>query len=186
LEAFQPVPNIQYVPQAGGDPIRFVDDVEDGTDADALILPSDAGRAVLRDVGQDEEGFRLVFTPTIGTDTMLCDVEALVNTVVGQNTLDEPIVGTRRTETVITLADGNAALIGAFDQRRVTEVQDGIPLLRRIPYLGRALFSETTEQIHSTKLVILVTPHIDDNLEYEDIALMWGDRVEDPDVGRSS
>jgi hypothetical protein len=184
LESSLHVPDLQYAPEEGADPIPVVDDdAEFNQDNDVVIAPHNAGRSVLRDRGLQQEGFTLTFTPTIGTDSMTCAVECLINSLVRQNDLDQPLVAERRTDTVITLADGNPCLIGAFDQTRQLQVQDGFPLLRRIPYLGQSLFSEWTDETRSTKMVVLVTPHVNQFLQYNDDAIMYGERVPDPDFG---
>jgi hypothetical protein len=178
------VPYLEYNPEFGADPLIAVDDdPAGGADNDAIVVLNESGRAVLRDVGIQQEGFVLTFTPTIGTESMTCAVECEVDSVVRQNDLDEPLVAERRTQTVMTLADGIPCLIGAFDQTRSLRVQDGFPVLRRIPILGQSLFSEWTDEIRQTKMVVLVTPHVDRFLEYNPEALINGERVPNPDLG---
>lgn len=183
LESSLRVPYLAYAPELGADPLIAVDDDEDPNDIDGVVVLNEAGRSVLRDTGAQHEGFRLTFTPTIGTESMICDVECVINSVVRQSDLDEPLVAERRTQTVMTLADGVPCLIGTFDQSRSIRVQDGFPLLRHIPYLGQSLFSEWTDEIRRTKMVVLATPRVDRFLQYSGEVLMNGQPVPAPDLG---
>lgn len=187
LQSTKAIPHQVYTTQNGADPIRFVDEGDtsdpEHVDFDGLAMgPLDepAGRAVLRDQFDAQEGFRLVFSPIIGTDSMVCHVLCEINNLAGQSDLDTPIVASHRTETMIGLSDGGTCLVGAFDRTTAMDVQDGLPLLRHIPVLGPSLFSETTEELRRTKLVVLVTPRIDANLTYTPEVLLDGTRSPAP------
>lgn len=181
LSSFRHVPNLQYIPRNWGDPTLIVDRDNDPEEADTVIHTVNGGlRADLADVSLAEEGYELTFTPIIGTDSMVCRVTVDIASIVGQNDLDEPILSEYHTESMVGLVDGGACLLGAFDKSSTMQIQDGIPLLRNIPYLGESLFSETTDQVRQTKLVVILTPRIDEHLTYTPDALLNGRRVPTP------
>jgi type II secretory pathway component GspD/PulD (secretin) len=186
LSSARHIPYIDYVPRNWGDPTLVVDEVGDveagqGADVNSVVFTPGGGfRADLDDVSTADEGYSLIFTPIIGTDSMVCNVSVDISSIAGHNDLDEPILSNYHTDTMIGLVDGGTCLLGAFDRRSTLEVQDGLPLLRRIPVLGESLFSETTEEVRQTKLIVLVTPRIDENLTYTADALLNGRRVPAP------
>jgi type II secretory pathway component GspD/PulD (secretin) len=160
--------------------------VVEGDTSDPLHIPttapvpgSAAGRAELRDQMDVSEGFTLTFTPIIGQDSMVCRVECVINSLIGHTELDMPITSAYRTESMVGLVDGGTCLLGAFDKQTIMEIEDGIPLLRNIPYLGY-LFSEVTEEVRTSKLVVILTPRINEHLTYTDEAVLNGRRIPGP------
>jgi len=72
--------------------------------------------------------------------------------------------GTRNTETLINLRDGETVIIGGLikDEDRKTKVK--VPLLGEIPAVGR-LFSSTDDEIVKTDILMSITPNIVRNME---------------------
>jgi pilus assembly protein CpaC len=70
-----------------------------------------------------------------------------------------PALTTRRTSTVIELADGQSFAIAGLLDESVRESVSKFPLLGDIPILG-ALFRSVSFQKNETELVIMVTPHL--------------------------
>jgi len=75
--------------------------------------------------------------------------------------------GTRNTETLINLRDGEAVIIGGLikDEERKSKVK--IPLLGEIPLLGK-LFSSTDDEVVKTDILMTITPNIVRNMEIPD------------------
>ncbi len=82
--------------------------------------------------------------------------------------------GTRTTETLVTLRDGEAVIIGGMiqDQERKSSIK--IPILGEIPVVGR-LFSSSTDQTVKTDILMSITPNIVRNMEIPDkeIQAFW-------------
>jgi general secretion pathway protein D len=56
--------------------------------------------------------------------------------------------------------DGSAIVIGGLIQTIERNNQQGIPLLKDIPLIGKALFSSTDIQVERTELVLIMVPQI--------------------------
>ncbi len=73
----------------------------------------------------------------------------------------------RKIETSVVVRDGNAIVIGGLIQSIDRDNQQGIPLLKDIPIIGRTLFSSTDVERERTELVLIIVPQIvnpeDDN-----------------------
>ena len=72
-----------------------------------------------------------------------------------KNSILMPIFSTQKTSTQLTVADGSTIAIGGLISQRVQMVEDKVPVLGDIPWVGR-LFSSTSRQPSSTAIVFLV------------------------------
>ena len=70
-----------------------------------------------------------------------------------------PIILTRKIETTLTLRDGGSVLLGGLISKSQSEGEDGIPLLGKIPLMGK-LFRTNTVKEDSTELLILIIPYV--------------------------
>ena len=75
-----------------------------------------------------------------------------------------PPINTRKATSNMTMRDGSSVLLAGLMQQTINRSNDGIPLLKDIPYAG-ALFRNTTDTLNKTELIILVTTYVieDDN-----------------------
>lgn len=75
-----------------------------------------------------------------------------------------PPINTRKATSNMTMRDGSSVLLAGLMQQTINRSNDGIPLLKDIPYAG-ALFRNTIDTLNKTELVILVTTYVieDDN-----------------------
>jgi len=106
-------------------------------------------------------GKRLTITPTINAD-------GYVNLVVNQTDdnatnevqFDAPVINKREATTQVFLRNGQTTVIGGLadnDQRNNTS---GIPLLSRIPFIGKWLFGNSIQSHYTSELFLFLTPHI--------------------------
>jgi general secretion pathway protein D len=91
--------------------------------------------------------------------------------------------GTRRTDTVLNLRDGETVIIGGMisDEERKRKVK--IPLLGDIPVLGQ-LFSYSSDDARKTDILLSITPNIVRAVEIpeKDIQSFWSGTEEGYDV----
>jgi general secretion pathway protein D len=82
---------------------------------------------------------------------------AITNSVITltENTILMPVFSTQRTSTQLTVADGATIAIGGLISERVQTVEDKVPVLGDIPWIGR-FFTSTARQPTSTAVVFLV------------------------------
>jgi general secretion pathway protein D len=102
---------------------------------------------------------------------------------------DQAFASINKTETTTNLVaqDGATIIIGGLIREDIQKVTDGIPILSKIPILGR-LFSNTTDNTQRTELIILLTPHVIRGLkEAGDVTSGYIDRykntTKDDDIG---
>ncbi|HSP41464.1 MAG TPA: Amuc_1098 family type IV pilus outer membrane protein, partial [Luteolibacter sp.] len=72
-----------------------------------------------------------------------------------RNEILMPVFSTQRANTQLTVADGSTIVIGGLMRESIENVEDKVPLLGDIPWVGR-LFSSTVRQPVSTAIVFFV------------------------------
>ena len=72
-----------------------------------------------------------------------------------KNSILMPIFSTQKTSTQLTVADGSTVAFGGLTSQRVQMVEDKVPVLGSLPWVGR-LFSSTSRQPSSTAIIFLV------------------------------
>ena len=113
-----------------------------------------------------QSGIKLVVTPHIVASTreVFMELHAENSSLVATQFPDTPFqVNTQTGDTQLLVGDGQTAVIGGLTVTSVTSTRSGIPVLMDLPVLGR-LFSFTQNQTIRQDLLILVTPHIIDDL----------------------
>ena len=70
-----------------------------------------------------------------------------------------PTIRSWSVDTSVRLRNRESFMLGGLVQQRERVVSNGVPLLSRIPLLGR-LFRNTSRRRSSAELVILITPHV--------------------------
>jgi len=136
-------------------PIRVVD----------VSAPSTGGAAPLATVNFEQTGINLKVTPHVTSNRqVLMEVHAERSNIVPSTSTDLGYTfQTQQADNQILVADGETAVIGGLTETEVTVAKSGIPFLADLPILGR-LFSFTNQQETRTDLLILITPHIVDDL----------------------
>lgn len=91
--------------------------------------------------------------------------------------------GTRNTDTIVNLRDGETVIIGGLikDEERKSRVK--VPVLGEIPVLGK-LFSSTSDDTIKTDILMSITPNIVRALELpdKDVQSFWSGTEENYDV----
>ena len=113
-----------------------------------------------------ETGIRLTVTPHVvsGTREVLMELKA-ENSGLQASTIAEAgfVFTEQQGNTQLLVRDGETAVIGGLTVTQVTVAKTGIPFLMDLPVVGR-LFGFRTSQEDRQDLLILVTPHIIDDL----------------------
>jgi general secretion pathway protein D len=116
-----------------------------------------------RAVQYQDVGTKLSILPTINDDgyisvQLLQEVSSLTQLTIAA-ALSAPVISTREASTRAILRDGQTVVIaGLIGESRTTQNQ-GIPLLRDIPFIG-ALFRRNQDTRQRTELAIFVTPYL--------------------------
>jgi len=124
-----------------------------------------AGNAVPRATVQFEQtGINLRVTPHVTSNRqILMEVHAERSNVRPASVDIGFTFQTQQADNQILVGDGETAVIGGLTVTEVTVTKSGIPFLVDLPILGK-LFGFTSEQENRRDLLILITPHIIDDL----------------------
>lgn len=110
-------------------------------------------------------GTILAVTPQVGTDRVITlDVlpaitrlQTIVTSPDGKQTA--PVTEVKQASTIVRLRDGETAVIGGLISEDTGSTTRAVPVLGRIPVLGRAFRSQAKLR-NRTELVIFLTPHL--------------------------
>lgn len=80
--------------------------------------------------------------------------------------IDQPVIGQRKVEHEIRLADGEANLLGGILEQQDVEALSGWPGLARIPIL-KYLFSSERKEKQENEIVFVLVPHVVRNLNLD-------------------
>ncbi len=83
------------------------------------------------------------------------------NIVITDNRIDLPIFATRRARTNVSIYDGSTIALGGLIREDVQAVNDKVPIVGDLPYIGR-LFRSSSEQHLRRNLVIFVSARLID------------------------
>ena len=115
-------------------------------------------------VSFQQTGINLRVTPHVTANRqVLMEVHAERSNVVPSSVDIGFTFQTQQADNQILVADGETAVIGGLTVTEVTVSKTGIPFLVDLPILGR-LFGFTNQQENRRDLLILITPHIIDDL----------------------
>lgn len=102
------------------------------------------------------------------------EVSRQTGEVTAENAPSQPIIGTRKINTVIRLKDGETNLLAGLYQVDTNEGEAKIPLLGDIPLIGRLFTNKSTSRL-TVDLVLTLTPHIVrfPDISEEDLVPLW-------------
>jgi general secretion pathway protein D len=108
-------------------------------------------------------GVNIDVTPHVHADREITlKITMEISSVVGQSSIggiSQPIIGQKKIEHEIRLADGESSLIGGIFDDSQTRSLSGIPGLAQIPILGY-FFGQRTQDHAQDETVFAITPHI--------------------------
>jgi type II secretory pathway component GspD/PulD (secretin) len=114
-------------------------------------------------VQREEVGIKLTVLPTVNTDgdiTVRVEPEvASIFEFIGPNR-NIPRVKSRSSSTTIRVRDGETIILGGLISKDKKNTVYKFPLLHRIPWLGKKLFTSTDIVDRKTDLIIQITPSV--------------------------
>lgn len=119
----------------------------------------------------DGETVRLAVAPEVSS------VDFSLGITVGG--IQVPALNTRRTRTVVELQQGQTLAVSGLLQVEMEASTNRIPGLGDLPHIG-AMFRNNSAQRVEKELIILVTPHLVQPLEAEEVPMVPGADVCDP------
>jgi len=124
-------------------------------------------------IDQNDSIIELRFTPTIvefegfvnyGSPITAPATDALgnpVQIVITENRIEMPVFSVRKVKTGLTIYDGYTVAVGGLMREDVQSVEDKVPILGDLPFIGR-LFQTKAENHIKSNLIIFVTAEIID------------------------
>ena len=113
-------------------------------------------------------GITLNVVPFINDEGLVVmDIAQQIQDIVGSQTINGnavPIVTDRTAETQLMVRDGEMVVLGGFIKTKTTTYEDGVPVLRNIPLLGK-LFEKTQDIDERSELLVLMRPTVLDTPE---------------------
>jgi len=124
-------------------------------------------------------GVRMEVDPTVGADGYTIDLNLLPEVtefdgfinygspilsngvVLTENIINQPVFSTRKVTTAVTVWDGQTVVLGGLIREDVQDVEDKIPLLGDLPWVGR-MFKSQAEDHFKRNLMIFVTAKLID------------------------
>lgn len=77
------------------------------------------------------------------------------------NVINQPVFSVRKVTTGVSIWDGQTVALGGLIREDVQDVQDKLPIVGDLPFIGR-LFRSESEQHYKRNLMIFVTAHLID------------------------
>lgn len=84
-----------------------------------------------------------------------------IQITITENRIEMPVFSTRRVNTALTIYDGYTVAVGGLMSEDVQNVEDKVPILGDLPFIGR-LFQSKAENRIKSNLIIFVTAQIID------------------------
>ncbi|MDB6155040.1 MAG: type and secretion system protein [Chthoniobacteraceae bacterium] len=103
------------------------------------------------------EGFINYGSPIQTTSTNALGIST--TNIITPNVINQPIFSTRKVTTAVTIFDGQTVVLGGLMREDVQKVEDKVPLLGDIPFVGR-LFRSSVDQHLKRNLVIFVSARL--------------------------
>lgn len=101
-------------------------------------------------------------TTTIGANTVTSFIPlAQPERLITPNIINQPVFSVRKVTTGVTVWDGQTVALGGLIREDVQDVEDKLPILGDLPFVGR-LFRNEAEQHFKRNLMIFVTAHLID------------------------
>jgi general secretion pathway protein D len=109
-----------------------------------------------------DTGVILRVTPRVNkSGLVILEVSQEVSDVVPTTTsgIDSPTIQQRKFNSTVAVKDGETIALGGLIRESKSRSGSGVPLLRRIPFLGE-LFGSTVRGSRRTELIVLMTPTV--------------------------
>lgn len=105
-------------------------------------------------------GIILQFKPVVDAQNRINSmIHAEVSNISGQTSNGQPILATRRADSVINLSSGSPIVIGGLMDSSETKTITKIPLLGDLPIIGE-FFKHTSRSRDKREIIIVVTPYL--------------------------
>ena len=109
-----------------------------------------------------QTGVTLTVTPRVNSGGLVTmEIKQEVSNAVSTTSseIDAPTIQLRQIESTVAINSGETIVLGGLIQDTQTNAESGIPILHRIPLLGK-LFGQTRDEVRRTELLVMITPRV--------------------------
>ncbi len=109
-----------------------------------------------------QTGITLTVTPRVNSGGLVTmEIKQEVSTAVSTTSsdIDAPTIQQRQVESVVAINSGDTIVLGGLIQNTQTDNEGGIPVLHKIPLIGK-LFGQTSSENRRTEILVLITPRV--------------------------
>ena len=109
-----------------------------------------------------QTGVTLTVTPRVNSSGLVTmEIRQEVSNAVSTTSsdIDAPTIQQRQVESTVAINSGETIVLGGLIQDSGTSAESGLPVLRRIPLLGK-LFGQTRDEQRRTELLVMITPRV--------------------------
>ncbi len=145
--------------------LQVGDQVPIATAQAVSVSSSDA--PLVNSIAYQNTGVILKVTPRVNRGgVVMMDVSQEVSNVTNttSSSIDSPTIQQRKINSTVAVQDGETIALGGLIMDSRTKSKTGIPYLQEVPLLG-ALFRDTNNNHTRTELIVLITPHVVDNVQ---------------------
>lgn len=119
---------------------------------------NDANAAIVQTVNYLETGVILSVKPTVHASGFVdIEIEQELSSATGDGLT--PRISNRTISTTVTLRDGGSVLLGGLISSTTSKGQTGVPLLGRLPVVGKLFNTDTDSQVR-TELMVMIIPYV--------------------------
>ncbi|WP_306520519.1 secretin N-terminal domain-containing protein [Rheinheimera sp.] len=145
--------------------------VRDGVEANIEVgdeIPTtgktvtDPTNGTIREVNYRQTGLKVSVTPTINAQGVVIMTISQNNDTAADGGADadgNPIIFNRALSTEVVAESGQTIILGGLISEDKTDTESGVPLLSKLPLIGR-LFGSLTQTVKKKELVMMVTPRV--------------------------
>lgn len=111
-------------------------------------------------IEREEVGTLLKIVPKVNTDGFITTmIQPEISSVIELINGEIPRTKVRTAETTVMVRDGQRIIIGGLINTEERQTVNKVPILSRIPFLGK-LFTHSDTEVRETNLILEITPHI--------------------------
>jgi len=131
------------------------------------VSVTDPNAPLVNTVQYQNTGVILKVTPRVNrSGEVMMDISQEVSDVTSttSSTINSPTIQERKIASAVAIQDGETVALGGLITHNYTQSKSGIPWLDTLPVVGD-FFADTQKDMGKTELMVLITPHVVDNLQ---------------------
>ncbi|HTT99129.1 MAG TPA: hypothetical protein VMF58_13855, partial [Rhizomicrobium sp.] len=128
---------------------------------------TDSTAPIINSIEYEDTGVILKVTPRVNRGGMvMMDISQEVSQVADTSAspVASPTIQERKINSTVAVQDGETVVLGGLISDSRNTSKNGVPFLQDVPVLGN-LFRDTGDSKTRTELMVLITPHVVDNVQ---------------------